>query len=31
VGIAKFTSRIVLRQSAGKRTNPLEMIAARRD
>lgn len=28
VGIEKFTSRIVLRQRAGKRTHPLELIAA---
>ena len=27
VGIEKFTSRIVLRQRAGKRTHPLELIA----
>jgi hypothetical protein len=28
VGIGKFTSRIVLRQRAGKRTHPLALIAA---
>lgn len=27
IGIAKFTSRIVLRQSSGKRTYPLSLIA----
>jgi DNA-binding Lrp family transcriptional regulator len=31
VGITKFASRIVLRRSSGRRTNPLELIAARRD
>ena len=30
VGIEKFTSRIVLRQRAGKRTHPLNLIAAAR-
>lgn len=28
VGIEKFTSRIVLRQSSGKRTYPLSLIAS---
>ena len=28
IGIAKFTSRIVLRQASGKRTHPLGLIAA---
>jgi hypothetical protein len=28
VGIEKFTSRIVLRQSSGRRTYPLDLIAA---
>ena len=28
VGIEKFTSRIVLRQSSGKRTQPIDLIAA---
>jgi hypothetical protein len=28
VGIERFTSRIVLRQSSGKRTHPLGLIAA---
>ena len=28
IGIAKFTSRIVLRQSSGRRTQPLGLIAA---
>jgi hypothetical protein len=27
-GIEKFTSRIVLRQSAGRRRHPLDLIAA---
>ena len=28
IGIDKFTSRIVLRQSSGRRTQPLGLIAA---
>ena len=28
IGIDKFTSRIVLRQSSGRRTHPLNLIAA---
>lgn len=28
IGIEKFTSRIVLRQSSGRRTNPLHLVAA---
>lgn len=31
IGIGKFTSRIVLRQSSGKRTHPLHLIAAQLD
>ena len=31
IGIGKFTSRIVLRQSSGKRTHPLHLIAAQMD
>lgn len=31
IGIEKFTSRIVLRQSSGKRTHPLHLIAGQRD
>jgi DNA-binding Lrp family transcriptional regulator len=31
IGIEKFTSRIVLRQSPGKRTHPLNLIAAQLD
>lgn len=30
LGIAKFTSRIVLRESSGPRTQPLALVAARR-
>ena len=31
IGIEKFTSRIVLRQSSGDRTYPLHLIAAQLD
>jgi DNA-binding Lrp family transcriptional regulator len=31
IGIGKFTSRIVLRQSSGKRRHPLNLIAAQLD